>query len=101
MIGLFVADFDGRTCAVEWKDVHLPFDRNGSRHVAGGFVAGLIFQLAGDGDRFAVLAQRAPELCAGADLDILADAEGAFVDGDFFLDGGQIQSLRYGIGRGA
>jgi hypothetical protein len=83
--------------AVERKDLELPLDRDGGGHVAHGFVAGLILELAREREGLSIFTERSPELGAGADFYILTDAEGAFVDGHFFLDGWQIESFGCGV----
>src|ERR1700676_216934 len=97
---LFVADFYGGAGAGEREGLEVAGDGDAGGNVADGFVAGLIFELAGDGESFAVFGERAPEFGAGADADILGDAEGAFEDGDLLFDRGQIKSFGRRINRG-
>jgi hypothetical protein len=95
--GLFVADGGRGARAVERQDFYLPFDAKRSGRKAGGFVAGLVFELAGQGEEFSFFAERAPEFGASAHLQILADAEVAFEDGNGFFDGGKIERFRLRI----
>ena len=92
-----MADVDWGAGAVERKDLELPLDWYGGWHVAHGFVAGLVFELAGERECFSVFAEGAPELRAGADFYVFADAEGAFVDGDSFFYCWQVESFGRGV----
>ena len=92
-----MANFRGSAGAIERENLQLPLDRDGSGNETSGLVAGLILQFAGNREEFAFLWQRSPKFGTGIDSYVLTDAEGAFIDRDFFLDSGQIESLRRGI----
>src|SRR5271170_2280313 len=84
---LFVADVIGGANNVQGNDLKLPGYGYGRGREADGFVASLIFQMPGDGDEFAVFAERPNDIRARVDFWILRDAEGALEDGHFFFDG--------------
>src|SRR5713226_10027937 len=91
--GSFVLNSFRRPLAVEWKNLQLPMDWNGSRHETDFAVAGLIFQLACDLDGFSIRAQRVAEVGRRRHLQVLANAERALEDRHTLFNGRQIENF--------
>src|SRR5581483_507564 len=86
---LFVTNLLWSALAIERERLHVPLDRNRFGQKANLTVASLIFELACDRQRLAIIAKRVAELGSGADLDVFADAERAGENRNPFFDGGQ------------
>src|SRR5260370_937639 len=91
MNSLLVSNIHGGAGPIERKHLQLPFDGNGSWHVADRFVAGLIFKFSSDGEEFPFFPERAPKRGSGVHFHILADAERPLEHRHLFLDGREIE----------
>ena len=82
-----------RSFEIKGNNLQLPVYRHGRGRVANRLVAGLILQIAGDGDRPLLRKNRAEGINSARRRyrEILADPKLSLEDRDMFLDGFQVE----------